>query len=88
MALYVICKVNPRLKILDGKNRFLTPTLRRLLCNALIQPLFDHECTAWFSNLSKRLKLRPKVSQNNCMRFCLQLDKRSKIRLKEFSQLN
>ena len=61
--------------------------MRRLLCKALIQLLFDYACTAWFLNLSKRLKLRLQVSQNKCIRFSLQLDKRSKICAKEFLQL-
>ena len=88
MALNVIDKANSRLKFLHRQNRFLTPPLRRLLCNALIQPLFVYACTAWFSNLSKRLNLRLQASQNKCIRFCLLLDKRSKIRIKEFLQLN
>ena len=88
VGLNVIDKVNSRLKFLHRQNHFLTPPLRRLLCNALIQPLFDYACTAWFSNLSKRLKLRLQASQNKCIRFCLQLDKRSKIRVKEFLRLN
>ena len=88
MALNVIDKVNSRLKFLHKQNRFLTPPLRRLLCNALIQPLFDYACPAWFSNLSKRLKLHLQASQNKCIKFCLQLDKRSKIRVEEFLQLN
>ena len=88
MVLNVIDKVNSRLKFLHRQNRFLTPPLRRFLCNALIQPLFDYACTAWFSNLSKRLKLRFQASQNKSIRFSLQLDKRSKIFVKEFLQLN
>ena len=88
MALNVIDKVNSRLKFLHRQNRFLIAPLRRLLRNALIQPLFDYDCTGWFSNLSKRLKIRLQASQNKCIRFCLQLDKTSKIRLKEFLQLN
>ena len=56
MALNVIDKVNSRLKFLHRQNCFLTPPLRKLLCNAMIQPVFDYACTAWFSNLSKRLK--------------------------------
>ena len=54
------------------QNYLLTPTLRRFLCNPLI----------------KRLKLRLQLSQNKCMKFFLQLDKRSKIHVKEFLQLN
>ena len=36
MANEVISKVNARLKFLNRKNKYLTPNLRRLLCNALI----------------------------------------------------
>ena len=42
MANKVINKVNARLKFLHRKNKYLTPNLRRLLCNALIQPHFDY----------------------------------------------
>ena len=41
MALNVVSKINTRLKLLHRKNKFLSPQLRRLLCNALIQPHFD-----------------------------------------------
>ena len=53
MTLSVINKVNNKLKCLNRKNRFLTPALRRLLCNALIQPHFDYACSAWYPNLTK-----------------------------------
>ena len=88
MALNVIDKINSRLKFLHRQNRFLTPPLRRLLCNALIQPIFDYACTAWFPNLSKKLSLRVQVTQNKCIRFCLKLDKMSRISVKEFLKLN
>ena len=45
MANKVISKVNARLKFLHRKNKYLTPNLRRLLCNALIQPHFDYACS-------------------------------------------
>ena len=38
VALKVINKIYSRLKFLNRKNKFLAPVLRRLLCNALIQP--------------------------------------------------
>ena len=40
MATKTIKKINSRLKFLHRKNEFLPPDLRRLLCNALIQPHF------------------------------------------------
>ena len=88
MVLNVIDKINSRLTFLHWQNCFLTPPSRRLLCNALIQPLFDYACTAWFPNLSKKLRLRLQATQNKCIRFCLQLDKISRICVNEFVELN
>ena len=88
MAHKVISKVNATLKFLHRKNKYLTPNLRRLLCNALIQPDFDYACSAWYPNLSKKLKNRIQTSQNKCIRFCLQLDKMSHISPKEFEAIN
>ena len=84
MALNGIDKINSRLKFLHRQNRFLTLPLRQLLCNALIQPLFGYACTAWFPNLSKKLRLRLQATQNKCIKFCLQLDKMTMICVNEF----
>ena len=54
MALFVINKINIKLKFLYRKNRFLTPILRQLLCNALIQPHFYYACSTWYQNLTKK----------------------------------
>ena len=54
MALKVINKINSRLKFLHRKNKFLTPALCRLLCNALIQPHFDYASSAWYHNLIQK----------------------------------
>ena len=75
MALNVVNKINNRLKFLYRKNSSLTPALRRLLCNALMQPHFDYACSAWYPNLTKNLKHRIQTTKNKCMRFCLQLDR-------------
>ena len=88
MALSVINKINNKLKLLYRKNSFLTPAVRRLLCNALTQPHFDYASAAWYLNLTKKLKKRIQTSQNKCIRFCLQLDKMIHISHKEFGMLN
>ena len=85
---HVIHKINNKLKFLYRKNYFLTPTLRCLLCNALIQPHFDYACSAWYPNLSKKLNHRIQTTQNKCMRFCLRLDKVKLISHEEFERLN
>ena len=56
MTLKVINKINGNLKFLYRKNIFLPPGLRRMLCNALIQPHFDYACCAWYPNLNAKLK--------------------------------
>ena len=89
MALRVIEKINSRrLKFLYRKNRYLDVPLCRLLCNALIQPHFDHACTAWYSNLSKKLKDNLQVTQNKCIRFCLKLQSREHISNEHFQKRN
>ena len=54
MALNVIYKINKKLKFLYRNNVFLTPKLRCLLCNALIQSDFDNICSACYPNLTKK----------------------------------
>ena len=60
----IISKV-ARLKFLHWKNKYLTPNLCCLLCSALIQPHFDYACSAWYPNLSKKLKSRIQTLQIN-----------------------
>ena len=86
MALRIIEKINPRLKFICGKNRFLDVPLRRLLCNSLIQPHFDYACTAWYPNFTKKLKDKLQVTQN--IRFCLKLQCREHISNEHFQKLN
>ena len=88
MALKVINKLNARLKYLNRKNKFLTPVLRRLLCNALIQPHFDYASSAWYPNLTQKMKNKIQITQNKCIRYRLQLDKMTHISKNEFEPLN
>ena len=88
MALKVINKINSRLKFLHRKNKFLTPALRRLLCNALIQPHFDYASSAWYPNLTQKMKNKIQITQSKCIRYCLQLDKIIHISKNEFETLN
>ena len=88
MALTVTERINSRLKFLHRKDWFLDVHLRRLLCNALIQPHFDYACTAWYPNLPKKLKDKLQVTQNKCIRFCLKLQSREHISNEHFHKLN
>ena len=76
MALNVANKINNKLQFLYCENLFLTPALKRLLGNALIQPAhLDYAYSAFYPNRTKKLKNRIQTTKNKCMRFCLQLDK-------------
>ena len=88
MAIHVINKVNARLKFLYRQSKYLDIPLRRLLCNAMIQPYFDYACNAWYPNLNKKLKTRLQAAQNKCIRFCLKLGDRTSIQTKEFEKIN
>ena len=88
MCLKVIEKINTKLRFLYRKNKFLTPTLRRMLCNAIIQPHFDYACLTWYSGLTKALKNKIQVMQNKCIRFCLSLKNLDHIGKKEFEKID
>ena len=88
MALQALTKINGRLKFLYRNQSFLSTSLRRLLCNALIQPHFDFACAAWYPCLNKNFKNKIQVAQNKCIRFCLNLGNRSHIGAKEFEAIN
>ena len=88
LALKVINKINGKLKFFYRKNRFLSPELRRILCNALIQPHFDYACPAWYPNLTEKTKKKIQIMQNKCIRFCLRLDKMHHISDEDFRLIN
>ena len=88
MATHVINKINSRRKFLYRQNKFLDIPLRRLLCNAIIQPFFDYACNAWYPNLNKNLRTRLQAAQNKCIRFCLKLGDRTSVTVKEFEKIN
>ena len=88
MALKAMGKIGGRLKFLYRKQSFLTPTLRRLLCNALIQPHFDYACTSWYANLNKKFVKKVQIIQNKCIRFCLNMENTAHIGIEEFKKIN
>ena len=87
MALKVINKINSRLNFRHRKNKFLTPALRRVLGNTLIQPHFDYASSTWYPNLTQKMKNKIQIMKNKCIRYCLQLDKMTHISKNEFETL-
>ena len=72
----------------EAINWFLIAAQTLMLCNALIQSHLDYACSAWYPNLTTKLKHRIQTSQNKYMRFCLQSDKLKDISHEEFERLN
>ena len=88
MATKVLSLVKSRLKFLYQKRKFLTLPLRRLLCNALIQPHYHYARPVWYPSLNKRLSKKIQTSQNKCIRHCLNLDNRAHVGIDEFIKIN
>ena len=88
MARRALKKINEELKFLYRQAIFLNPAWKRLLCNPLIQPLFDYGCTSWYPLLSKAFKKRFQIAQNKCIRYCLDLPPRSHISAIHFNKIN
>ena len=87
VALHVLYKIKSRIRSLFGQNRFLNKLLRRLLCNAVIQSFFD-AYSAWYPSLRKDLEKRLQIFQNNCVRFCLKLYKKTWVGVATFKEIN
>ena len=88
MAIKVLNKVNSRLRFLYRKQSVLNNHLRRLLCNAIIQPHFDYASQTWYPNLTKALSKKVQCAQNKCIRFCLRLGNRAHLDKKEFKDID
>jgi hypothetical protein len=88
MATHALGKINGRLKFLYRNQNYLNYSLRRLLCNALIQPHFDFACLAWYPSLNKKIKGKLQCAQNKCVRFCLMLGSRAHIGIDQFKRIN
>ena len=87
MAYKAIKKSNSRLKILFRKKNFLTPSLRQLLWNALIQLHFGFACHAGYPNLNKKMENKIQATQNKCVWVSHNLNKMANILQNEFENL-
>ena len=88
LARRVLKKINNKLNFLWKQSNYLNYSSIRLLCNALIQPYFDYECTSWYPLVSKLLKTKLKIVQNKCIRFCFKLPLRGHINPSYFRKIN
>lgn len=73
MLTKVLGKIHGRLKFMYRKQSFLSSSLRRMLCNSLMQPHFDYACSAWYPNLNKTYTQKVQISQNkfvDCQKCC------------------
>ena len=59
----VVENVTAKVKFLYRPKKYLTPTLKRYLCNTVIQPQFDYGCTPWFLLLNNNLKHKLQAAQ-------------------------
>ena len=88
MATKVLLKINSRLRFLNRNKKVLNQALKRMLCNALIQPHFDYACQAWYLNLTKTLSTKIQCAQNKCVRFCAILNSHTHLDKKHFEEIN
>ena len=86
MVIHFKNKIDLRLTFTYRQKRFLNVPLRRLLCNAMIQPFFAYACNAWYPNVSKKLKMCLPAAQNKCIKVGLKLNDICSIKSKDFKK--
>ena len=67
---YFSCKLDESLS--GEATDILTLDLKRLSCNALIQPHFDYGSSAWFPKLNKKFQSKCKLSKTNVTEITLE----------------
>ena len=80
-------KINCKPNYFFRKKHFLTPRLRRFLCNTLVQSHFDYACTAWYPSI-KKMKNVIQTTQSKFVQFCMNLDKTAHTSQNEFKKSN
>ena len=88
MTLNVVCKINTCLKFLYREGKFLSPQLRRLLRNALIQSHFDYACSVWYPNLQKKSKQSCKLFKASVYVSAFNQTIKPRVGISEFKQIN
>lgn len=87
MALKVLGKVNARTRYLARKAKLLDRDCLKVLASSLVQCHLNYAICSWFGGLSRALKQKLQVSQNNLIRVVLGLDYRSHVGRTQFQQL-
>ena len=54
----------------------------------MIEPCFESTCFAWCPSLQKDLQKRLQLFQNNCVSFCLQLEKEKRMGATKFKGID
>jgi hypothetical protein len=83
----IIKKVNSRLKFLYRQSKVLNQSMRKTLCNSLIQCQFDYACSAWYNGTNKKLRHRLQITQNKVVRFILNYSPRTSLLNSDFKTL-
>ena len=65
MAMKSFKKIDTKLQFLYRQNAFLSPTLRRLLCNSLIPPSFDYACISRYPLVIQKIRKKYRLIKTN-----------------------
>lgn len=79
IAATILSKTAKKLNFLYRYTHFFNIKVKKLLVASLIQCHFDYACSAWYSGLSQKLKDKMQATQNNVIRYMLNVPPRTHI---------
>ena len=88
MAENLLRKINAGLGFLYRQKDFLGFYERKLLCNALLSPFFDHCAPIWYHSINQATRTKLQTAQNKIARFIFNRGPRASITRSDFTTLN
>ncbi len=77
----VLKKCNGRIKFLYRQARSFPTTLKKTLCQSLVQSHVDYAISSWYAAMSQKAKTKLQILQNKMVRFILDWDQEHTLQL-------
>ncbi len=84
----IVKKCSARIKFLYRQARSFPRSLKKTLCQPLVQSLLDYAISSWYAAMTQKAKNKIQILQNKMIRFTLDLGSMTHITEEHIKELN